>query len=103
MGEFSRLVQKHNLPTSHLGAQLSAYAAAQVLLEGLKRVGREVSREKFIMVLEKMFEFDTGLAPLITYGPNRHIGALGAYVVTVDPGQPGKEEFISSKKWISLD
>ena len=103
MKEFVRLVGKHNVPTSHPGAQLSAYAAAQVLLEGLRRAGREVSREKFIATLEKMLEFDTGLTPLITYGPNRHIGALGAYVVTVDPDQQGKRGFISSQKWVSLE
>jgi ABC-type branched-subunit amino acid transport system substrate-binding protein len=103
MREFMSLVQKYNLPTTHLGAQLSAYAAAQILLESLRRVGRDLSRERFIATLERMHEFDTGLTPLITFNPNRHIGALGAYVVTVDPGQQGKKEFISSQKWVNLD
>jgi hypothetical protein len=27
----------------------------------------------------------TGLMPRITFGPNRRIGALGAYIVSIDP------------------
>jgi len=103
MRDFNGLVQKHKLPTTHLVAQLSAHAAAQVLLEGLRRSGRDVSREKFMATLEKMFEFDTGLTPLISYGPNRHIGAMGAYIVTVDPDKQGTKDFISSRKWMILN
>ena len=51
--EFKALIDKHKLPTRHLGAQLSAYVAAQILVEGLRRSGKELSRERFIAMLEK--------------------------------------------------
>ena len=100
MREFSSLSRRRNLPAAHLAAQLSAYSAVQILVESLKRSGRNLSREKLISTLERLYEFDTGLTPLITYGPNRHIGALGAYIVTVDPDKRGTKDFISHKKWI---
>ena len=40
----------------------------------------------------------TGLTPAITYGPNRRIGAMGAYVVTIDLKE---SEFVPAGGWIS--
>lgn len=80
-GAFSR---KHKLPMRHLTTQLQAYCSAMVLVEALKRAGRDLSREKLTMALEGLYEFETGLIPAITFGPNRRIGSLGAYIVSVD-------------------
>ena len=38
--------------------------------------------------------------PKITFGPNRRIGALGAYVVTIDPE---KKLFPATAEWIAVD
>jgi ABC-type branched-subunit amino acid transport system substrate-binding protein len=100
MNELSQLLEKHKLPRVHLAAQISAYCAAKILVEGLKRVGRNLSREKLVASLEKLHDFDTGLTPRITYGPNRRIGALGAYIVTVDLE---KRDFVPASKWITLE
>jgi hypothetical protein len=68
-------------------------------LEALRLVGRDLSREKLLSALESFYEFDTGLAPPITYTPNRRIGALGAYVVAVEIE---KKKFIPLGKWMAL-
>lgn len=96
--EFLALAEKHNLPTRQLAAQLSAYCAAKILVEGLKLTGKELSRERLIRTLEGLYNFDTGLSPRISYGPNRRIGALGAYIVTIDPE---KKQFIPASGWIT--
>ena len=101
--ELARLQKRVDLPVTNFPAQVTAYSAALILSEGLRRSGSELSREKLIYNLEKMYEFDTGLTPLITYGPNRHIGALGSYIVTINPDKKGERDFMSSKKWVSLD
>lgn len=101
--ELDQLLKKYSLPAQYSMAQLSAYVSLQILREGLRTAGRELNREKLVAVLEKIYELDTGLTPLITYGPNRRIGALGAYIVTVDPAQAGKDGFISSKEWVALN
>lgn len=82
--ELRELYRRHHLSTRHQVAQLSAYSAAKILVEGIKRAGRDLSRDKLIAVLEGLYEFDTGLTPRITYGRNRRIGAMGAYIVTID-------------------
>ena len=82
---YRRLAEEHDLPRRSLTTQLATLAAAAVLEEGLKKAGREISREKLIEALEDLYELRTGMLPPVTFNPNRRIGALGAYVVGVDP------------------
>jgi len=49
--------------------------SAKILVEGLKRSGKDLNNERFVTALEKLYAFDTGLTPKITYGPNRRTGA----------------------------
>ena len=98
--EFRALAEKYKLPAQHLAAQISAYGACKILVEALKRAGRDVSREKLITNLEGLNGFETGVTPAITYGPNRRIGALGAYVISVDLQ---KKQFVPVSAWIGID
>lgn len=66
-------------------AVAQADAAAAVVCEALRRTGRSVSRRALVASLEGLYRFEPGLVPPITYGPARRVGALGAYVVEVDP------------------
>lgn len=98
--EYRSFLKRHNLSERHPAVQLSAYCAVKILVEGLKLVGKDLSREKLVTALEGFYNFDTGLTPLITYGPNRRIGALGAYIVGIDPE---RKEFISVSGWLTPD
>jgi len=80
----ARLRTRTRAPEGHWRAQVSAYTAAQVLTEGLRRSGRQLSRKKLLEHLEGLYAFETGLVPPLSYGPARRVGASGAYVVTVD-------------------
>jgi ABC-type branched-subunit amino acid transport system substrate-binding protein len=95
--EFGEFHGRHKLIRQHLPAQIAAYTAAKVLVQGLKESGRELSREKLIEALEGLYEFTTGLTPPLTFGPNRRVGALGAYIVTVDLA---KQRFASGAVWV---
>ena len=75
-------------------------AAARILVHALELCGKDLSREGLVTKLEGLYEYDTGLLPKITFGPNRRIGALGAYVVTLDPE---KKLFPATVEWISVD
>jgi ABC-type branched-subunit amino acid transport system substrate-binding protein/mono/diheme cytochrome c family protein len=79
--EVWQLADRHDLSQKHLAAQLSALAAAQVLLEGLHRAGRDLSRERLIESLEGLYKHQTGLLPPVTFTPNRRLGAPGAHIV----------------------
>jgi ABC-type branched-subunit amino acid transport system substrate-binding protein/cytochrome c553 len=65
-------------------SQIAAYAAGMLLVEGLKRTGRDLSRRKLIATLESVQGFDTGLMPQLSYNADRRIGAMGGYLVGVD-------------------
>jgi ABC-type branched-subunit amino acid transport system substrate-binding protein len=82
--EYGKLAQAHALPPDHLQGQIAALAAAKLLVEGLRRSGRDLSRLALVDALEALYAYQTGLTPLLSYGPNRRIGARGAHVVTVD-------------------
>jgi len=98
--EYRALADRYKLPPRHVAVQLSAFAAAKILVEGLKRAGRDVSREKLIRTLEGLYEFNTDVTPPITYGPNRRIGALGAHVAGIDVQKKG---FVALREWIPLE
>jgi len=82
--EYRRLADRHALPPDHLQGQVAALAAAKLLVEGLQGAGRSLSRARLVEALEALYRYDTGLAPPLTYGPNRRIGARGAHVMVVD-------------------
>ena len=98
--EYSALLQKNKLGSGHSAAQASAIAAAKILVHALELSGKDLSREKLVTTLEGLYEYETGLMPKITFGPNRRIGVLGAYIVTIDPQ---KKLFPASAEWIPVD
>lgn len=82
--EYRRLAEKYKLPPQHSAAQLAALAAAKTFVEGLKRAGADLSREQLVSALESLYEYDTGLTPKLIFGPNKRVGAAGAYVITIN-------------------
>jgi ABC-type branched-subunit amino acid transport system substrate-binding protein len=98
--EFRLLGEKYKLPQKHVAAQVSAYSAAKILIEALKRVGKDLSRERLIQALEGFYNYQTGLTPPITYGPNRRVGAMGAYIVMVDLTE---KKFVPVSGWVAIN
>jgi ABC-type branched-subunit amino acid transport system substrate-binding protein len=98
--EYRALAEGHNLSRAQMASQIMALCSAKVLAHGLKLAGRSVTREKLVTTLEGLYDFDTGLMPKIGFGRDRRIGALGAYIVTVDQE---KKRFRSVTGWLKLD
>lgn len=82
--EYQELAASHALPDGHLQGQIATFAAAKLLVEGLRRAGRDLSRQALVKSLEGLYGYETGLTPALSYGPNRRVGARGAHVVAVD-------------------
>ena len=53
------------------------YAAAQLVVEGLRRTGPELTREAFVQSLESLRNWTGGLLPPISYTPEDHRGLIG--------------------------
>lgn len=81
----ARFQQEAKMGARHQPAQIAAYASVLLLEEGLKRAGRDLTRAKLVGALENLFSFETTVTPSLSYGPTRRIGAMGGYVVAVDP------------------
>lgn len=69
---------------------LEGFVDAMVLVEGLKRAGKEPTREKLISALESIAEEDIGLGSKLTlhYSPTRHKGFDQTYTTVVHDGKP---------------
>jgi len=92
---YRALSDRYGLPRQHLSVQLTALGAMEVTSAALRRSGRNLTREKLVDILEGLDDYETGLVPRISYGPNRHIGALGGYVVSFGNDQVRSE-------WVEL-
>ena len=79
------LRREFSLPAQYQAAQQTALAAAAVLVEGLRRAGRDLSRERFVQALESLNNYDPGgFGPAVSFGPDRRNGVRGGYVVAVE-------------------
>ena len=81
---YQLLKKKHKLSSKYRNSQLLALSSALLLKQGLIDTGRGMEQQKLVAKTESLYQFDTELTPLISYGPNRRQGASGAYVVTLD-------------------
>lgn len=68
---------------------LEGFVDAMVLVEGLKRAGKDVTREKLIAGIESIHQMNAGLGPklLLNYGPSDHKGFENVYPTIVKGGQ----------------
>jgi ABC-type branched-subunit amino acid transport system substrate-binding protein len=83
-GELAGMLQSGKVVLRHPAFQLWAFRAARTLVEGLRLSGRQLSREKLLQSLADLNDFDPGVGPRIAFGPDRRMGAFGAYVVGID-------------------
>ncbi|SJM95908.1 conserved hypothetical protein [Crenothrix polyspora] len=72
--DFQLFASRNHLPEQYLSTQLAAYSAMKILVEGIKRAGRDVGHEQLLQALEGFSNFDTGLPQPVSYSKNSHIG-----------------------------
>ena len=97
---FEGLHRDHRIDYDNSVAQIAAFAATRVLVEGLERAGPNLSRDVLITALESLQDFEPGLTSAVSYGPERRIGSLGTHVVSVDLAG---RRLDAGQNWISLD
>ena len=85
--DWQSFARRNQLSPDHPTAQRLAAVAADLLAEALRRTGKDLTREKLVQSLEKIYTWDPGLTPRLSFGPRRHIGSLGGYVVEVGAAQ----------------
>ncbi|MGE5649659.1 MAG: ABC transporter substrate-binding protein [Bacillota bacterium] len=70
--EFKAAAKANNATVSY--AAMEGFVNAKVLVEGLRRAGRNLTRESFIHAMESMQRTDFG-GLMVTYGPEDHSGS----------------------------
>jgi ABC-type branched-subunit amino acid transport system substrate-binding protein len=82
---FSGFLEEAGVRPRFVAFQLVALAAAQVLVEGLKKAGRDLTRDGLVAALETLRDYPTALAAPVTFGPNMRTGVRAARLVRPDP------------------
>ncbi|MDH7448115.1 cytochrome c/ABC transporter substrate-binding protein [Aquimarina sp. 2201CG14-23] len=78
---YQDLAQNYGLDSKWKRTQLDMLSMLLTTGEGLKRIGRNLSRERFIKTMEGFFEYSNGLGPSITYNLNQRVGNPNVYIV----------------------
>lgn len=81
----------------------SALASAELATEALRRVGRELTRERLVDELETFRDVATGYVSAVTFDPNRRIGARGAHVVVSEVTEDGRRIPLEPVGWVAVD
>lgn len=77
---------------------ITGMASAMVVIEGLKRAGRNLTRERLIDSWETLKDFDTKiLSSRITFTEKDHLGAKESWIVTMVKDE---EYYMQEGKWI---
>ncbi len=79
---------KKYLPNEQLGSfSLWGYLASEVFIEGLKRAGKDLSRESFVNALETIVDWKDSIATNISYGPNNRAPQNSIYIIQYKEGK----------------
>ncbi|WP_413707714.1 ABC transporter substrate-binding protein [Ralstonia sp. Ralssp110] len=71
--DYQKLLKSDGITDFDYGS-IEGYVAARVFVEGLKRAGRDLTREKFIGALESMGNYDVG-GFNVNFSPSSHVGS----------------------------
>ncbi len=97
--EYLELARAGKFSQGNLAERLASLSAAKLLIYGLEKAGRAVTREKIIEILEKLYQFETGQTPPLTFTPNRRVGVTGAHVIGIDLES---QQLLLPSTWIEL-
>ncbi|MFA4890600.1 MAG: ABC transporter substrate-binding protein [Candidatus Paceibacterota bacterium] len=65
---------------------LEGYINAKVLIEGLRRSNRDLTRENFITALESIRDYSTGIGAPLNFSPTNHQGLEKVFLTTFKDG-----------------
>ncbi|MCO4892271.1 ABC transporter substrate-binding protein [Cupriavidus sp. WGtm5] len=72
--EYLRLLQAAGKPSEFDYASIEGFIAAKTFTEGLRRAGKDLTREKLVTALESMRNYDLG-GFIVNFTPENHVGS----------------------------
>jgi ABC-type branched-subunit amino acid transport system substrate-binding protein len=98
--EYLELARTGRFSPGNLPERLVALSAVKLLIYGLEKAGRDLTREKIVESLENLYHFETGQTPPLSFNPNRRVGATGVHVIGIDLD---KKQLLLPDTWIELE
>jgi len=98
--EFWLFMHRNKLEYDFLNPRLWAYSASEILLEGIKRAGKRLTRKKLVTEIEGLYSFDAGLNRPLSFTTQRRVGLSGAYIVRLDYEN---RKLMPTDTWVELD
>ncbi len=80
-----RYKAKYGIDPNFLGE--TGYTTAQIILEALKRAGRNLNVDTLTAAMESIHDFHDIFGNSFSFGPNQHHGATSAYLAVVKDGR----------------
>ncbi|MGM9491959.1 ABC transporter substrate-binding protein [Ideonella sp. YS5] len=81
--EYTKALRKANVPAASFGS-MEGFLAAKVLVEGLQRAGRDLTRARLVAALESMGNWDAG-GVRISFSPDNHNGSHFVEMTMIGP------------------
>lgn len=82
--DYQKLLKSQGISEFDYGS-MEGYVAARVFVEGLKRAGRDLTREKFVSALESMGNADVG-GFAVNFSPSNHVGSKFVEMTIISSG-----------------
>jgi branched-chain amino acid transport system substrate-binding protein len=80
-----RYKAKYGIDPNFLGE--TGYTTAQIVLEALKRAGRDLNVDTLTKAMESIHDFHDIFGNSFSFGPEQHHGATSAYLAVVKNGR----------------
>jgi branched-chain amino acid transport system substrate-binding protein len=85
--EYTELLAQYYPGTEPSFVGLEGYLNARVLVEALKRAGRDLTREGFVDAIESIQNYDLGIANTLSFSPTDHQGLEKVYYTRIQNGK----------------
>ena len=66
---------------------LTGFALTKIVVEAINRINGPINRQSLARSMESLKNYDTGIIPSISYGPDRHLGATVVQRVVAQGGK----------------
>lgn len=85
--QYSRLLSQYYPQDEPNFVSFEGFINARVLIEALRRTGRDITREGFIRALESIKGHYVGIGAVINFGPRDHQGIDDVYLTEIKDGK----------------
>jgi ABC-type branched-subunit amino acid transport system substrate-binding protein len=85
--QYSRLLNQYYPQDEPNFVSFEGFINARILIEALRRTGRDITREGFIRAMESIKEHYVGIGAVINFGPRDHQGIDDVYLTEIKSGR----------------